>query len=85
MVYYGPGRWRGGSSGGCGRKHSTKLKLVMLGAEVAFLKLCHLSLGFRDACVAQAVKHLTLDFGSGHDFIVVSLSPTSGSDSVKPA
>ena len=29
--------------------------------------------------VAQSVKHLSLDFGSGHDLRVVRLSLTSGS------
>ena len=29
--------------------------------------------------VAQLVKYLTLDFGSGHDLGFVRLSPTSGS------
>ena len=29
--------------------------------------------------VAQSVKHLTLDFGSGHDLRVVRSSPASGS------
>ena len=38
------------------------------------------------ASVAQLVKRLTLDFGSGHDLRVVRLSPTSGSAlGVKPA
>ena len=30
-------------------------------------------------CVAQRVKHPTLDFGSGHDLRVMGLSPVSGS------
>ena len=29
--------------------------------------------------MAQSVKHLTLDFGSGHDLRVVKLSPELGS------
>ena len=29
--------------------------------------------------VAQSVKHLTLDFSSGHDLRAVRLSPVSGS------
>ena len=33
----------------------------------------------RDVWAAQWVKRLTLDFGSGHDFSFVSLSPASGS------
>ena len=28
--------------------------------------------------MAQLVKHLTLDFGSGHDLLVCELSPASG-------
>ena len=31
------------------------------------------------AWVAQMVKHLTLDFGSGHELRVPGLSPTLGS------
>ena len=31
------------------------------------------------AWVAQSVKHLALDFGSGHDLRVVRLSPVLGS------
>ena len=31
------------------------------------------------AWVAQLVKHLTLDFGSGHDLMVVGWSPALGS------
>ena len=35
--------------------------------------------------MAQSVKHLTLDFGSGHDLRVVKLSPELGSAlSVEP-
>ena len=34
---------------------------------------------FRCAWVAQSVKHLTLDFGSGHDLRIVRSSPRSGS------
>ena len=30
----------------------------------------------RDAWAAQSIKHLVLDFGSGHDLSVVRLSPT---------
>ena len=33
----------------------------------------------RGSWVAQLVKHLTPDFGSGHDLRVVSSSPASGS------
>ena len=33
----------------------------------------------RDARVAQSVKHVTLDFGSGHDRRVVTQSPVLGS------
>jgi len=33
----------------------------------------------RDAWVAQSVKHLTLDLGSGHDLRVMGSSPASGS------
>ena len=33
----------------------------------------------RGAWVAQSVKCLTLDFKSGHDFMVVRLNPVSGS------
>ena len=29
--------------------------------------------------MAQSLKHLTLDFGSGHDLKVLELSPTLGS------
>ena len=40
----------------------------------------------RGSWVARLVKHLTLDFGSGHDVTLVGLGPTSGSVlSVKPA
>ena len=40
----------------------------------------------RGTWVAQAVKHLTLDFSSGHDPHVVGSSPTSGSVlSMEPA
>ena len=36
--------------------------------------------------VAQSVKHLTLDFDSGHDLRIVKSSPTSGyMDSMEPA
>ena len=37
--------------------------------------------------VAQSVKHLTLDFGSGHDLIVCGLEPHPGlcAESVEPA
>ena len=38
------------------------------------------------AWVAQSIKHLTLDLGSGHDLTVVRLSPMFGSTlSVEPA
>ena len=38
------------------------------------------------AWVAQSVKRPTLDFGSGHDLIIVRLSPAVGSVlSVEPA
>ena len=41
---------------------------------------------FWDVWVAQSVKHLTLDFDSGHDLMVVGSSPALGSAlSVKPA
>ena len=33
---------------------------------------------FWGAWAAQSVKHLTLDFCSGHDLRVVGLTPTSG-------
>jgi len=33
----------------------------------------------RGAWVAQSVRHLTLDFGSGHDLRVMRSSPASGS------
>ena len=33
----------------------------------------------RDVCVAQSVKYLTLDFGSGHNCGVLELSPKLGS------
>ena len=40
----------------------------------------------RGTWVAQSVKHLTPDFGSGHDFTVMRLSPESGSvPSMEPA
>ena len=43
----------------------------------------------RGTCMAQLVKHLTLDFGSGYDFRVMTLSPASGSmlsgNSVSPS
>ena len=37
--------------------------------------------------VAQSVKHLTLDFGSGHDLMVYDIKPHIGlcADSVEPA
>ena len=39
-----------------------------------------------DAWVAQSVKHLTLDFRSGHDLMDMRSSPTSGSAlSMEPA
>ena len=31
----------------------------------------------RSACVAQSIRHLTLDFHQGLDLRVISLSPTS--------
>ena len=34
---------------------------------------------FRDTWVAQSVKRPTLDFGSGHDLMVMRSSPMSGS------
>ena len=34
---------------------------------------------FQGAWVAQSFKHLTLDFGSGHDLRFVRSSPASGS------
>ena len=34
---------------------------------------------FRDAWVAQSVKHLTFDFGSGRVLMVVILGPMLGS------
>ena len=41
----------------------------------------------RGAWVAQSVKHLTVDFGSGHDLKVwfMSSSPASGSILMEPA
>ena len=48
-----------------------------------FLHYCqtdHLKLpSLGGTCVAQSVKHLTLDFSSGHDLRIVRLSPASGS------
>ena len=40
-----------------------------------------------DAWVAQLVKYLTLDFGSGHDFMVCETEPCIGLcvDSTEPA
>ena len=38
-----------------------------------------MSQNVKGAWVAHLVKHLTLDFGSGHDLRVVRPSPTSGS------
>lgn len=35
-------------------------------------------MNYRGTWVAQRVKHLTLDFGSGHDLRVVSSSPALG-------
>ena len=37
--------------------------------------------------VAQLIKHLTLDFGSGHDLTVCEFEPQMGlhADSVEPA
>ena len=41
---------------------------------------------FRDTWVAQLGKHLTLDFGSGHDHRVMRSSYMSGSElSIDPA
>ena len=39
------------------------------------------------AWVAQLAKHLTLDFGSGHDLMVREFKPQTGlcADSVEPA
>ena len=34
---------------------------------------------YRGAWVAQLVKYLTLDFGSGHDFMVHEIEPALGS------
>ena len=44
-------------------------------------------LPWRDARMAQSVRHLTLDFGSGHDLIVCEFKPCVGlcTDSVDPA
>ena len=36
------------------------------------------TLNFRVASVAQSVKRPTLDFGSGHDFMVCSFEPHAG-------
>jgi len=42
------------------------------------IKIYFIKAGCRGAWVAQLVKHLTLDFGSGLDFRVVSSSPMLG-------
>ena len=40
----------------------------------------------RDTSVAQSVKHLALDFSSGHDLMVMRSNPVSGSVlSMEPA
>lgn len=44
-------------------------------AELCVVKMVH----FRGAWVGQSVKRLTLGFGSGHELMVVRVSPTSGS------
>ena len=51
-----------------------------------FSKICCTIIKKRDACVAQSVKHSTLDCSSGHDLRVVSSSGMLGSAlSVEPA
>ena len=41
--------------------------------------LCFKTLQTHSAWVAQSIKHTTLDFGSGHDLMILRSSPTSGS------
>ena len=47
----------------------------------------HSKYQFKGAWVAQLVKHLTLDFGSGHDLAVSEFKPFIGlcTDSTQPA
>ena len=43
-----------------------------------FLKSVLIKEELQGAWVAQLVKHLTLDFGSGHDFAVLEIKPCFG-------
>ena len=47
--------------------------------ETDFWYILEINKIFGGAWVAQSVKHLTLDFGSGHDLRVMRLSPSLGS------
>ena len=54
-------------------------KLQLADAFQDLMKRKHEEMSSWGNQVAQSVKHLTPDFGSGHDLIVVRLSPMLGS------
>ena len=61
--------------------YSKKLSLLNTKKAKFCLQLCnplYLSLKFFIALVAQSVKRLTLDFGSGHDLMVCEIKPCIG-------
>ena len=62
-------------------KTSCQARLVGILSAIGTFKKC------RDAWVAQLVKHLTLDFGSGHDLRVHEIEPHIRlcTDSTEPA
>ena len=53
--------------------------LPRLSQDVAILTIPLLKLSLQGTWVTQLIKHLTLDFSSGHNLRVVRSSPMSGS------